>query len=261
MKNQTLEFQNSRRNILKMAGGSILAASGMASLASKQGIISQAPSGKRLGYAIVGIGKLSSEELIGAFKVCRLSKLVALVSGDSAKAKHIAEENGISAQNIYNYQNFDAIKNNPNIDVVYIVLPNNMHAEYTVRAAESGKHVLCEKPMANSAQECQSMIDACQKANRKLMIAYRCQYEPYNRSLINLVRSQELGKVKIINADNSQNIGDPNQWRLKKAMAGGGPLPDVGIYCLSAYRYLTGEEPIEVFGTNYTTPGDPRDLV
>ena len=134
-----------------------------------------------------------------------------------------------------------------------------MHLEYTVRGAKAGKHILCEKPMAISVAECQQMIDACKQADRKLMIAYRCQYDPYHRAAIRMLRSKELGKVKVIQADNGQNqSNDISQWRLKKALSGGGSLPDVGIYCLNATRYLTGEEPMEISAQTFSTPGDSR---
>ena len=218
----------------------------------------QLPPDKRLGYAIVGLGRLSLEEILPAFSECKRSKPVALVSGDPNKAAQVASQYGINPKNIYNYQNYDNLHNNQEVDIIYIVLPNNMHLEYTVRGAKAGKHILCEKPMANSVKDCQQMIDACKQTNRLLMIAYRCQYEPYNRSMIRMARNKELGVVKAIIANNGQNMGNPKQWRLNKAMAGGGSLPDVGIYCLNAARYITGEEPIEVFANAYSTPGDPR---
>ncbi|MDF5727517.1 MAG: Gfo/Idh/MocA family oxidoreductase [Rhizonema sp. PD38] len=217
------------------------------------------PPAKRLGFAIVGLGRLSLEEIMPAFGMCKLAKPTALVSGDAKKANQVAQQYGINPKNIYNYQNYDNIRNNPDVDVIYIVLPNSMHLEYTVRGAKAGKHILCEKPMAISVAECQQMIDACKKADRKLMIAYRCQYDPYHRAAIRMLRSKELGKVKVIQADNGQNqSNDISQWRLKKALSGGGSLPDVGIYCLNATRYLTGEEPIEISAQTFSTPGDPR---
>ncbi len=217
------------------------------------------PPNKRLGFAIVGLGTLALEEILPAFAETKRCKPVALVSGSQNKAAEIAQQYGINPKNIYNYQNYDSIRNNPEVDVIYIVLPNSMHAEYTIRGAQGGKHILCEKPMATSPQECQQMIDACNKANKKLMVAYRIQYEPYNRAMMQMVRSKELGAVRMIEADNGQNQGgDLNQWRLKKALAGGGCLPDVGIYCLNTSRFLTGEEPIEISAMMYSTPGDPR---
>ncbi|MGV0106728.1 Oxidoreductase domain protein [Nostoc sp. DSM 114160] len=217
------------------------------------------PPERRLGFAIVGLGRLTLEEIMPAFAECKLAKPTALVSGDAAKANLVAQQYGIKPQNVYNYQNYDNLRNNPDVDVIYIVLPNSMHREYTVRGAKAGKHILCEKPMATTVEDAQQMIDACKQANRKLMIAYRCQYEPHHRAMIGMIRNKELGTVKVIQADNGQNQGgDLNQWRLKRALAGGGSLPDVGIYCLNATRYLTGEEPIAISAQIFSTPGDPR---
>ena len=118
---------------------------------------------------------------------------------------------------------------------------------------------MCEKPMATTTAECEQMINAYKQANRRLMIAYRCQYDPYHRALIDMIRSRDLGAVKVIQADNGQHQGgDLNQWRLKRSLAGGGALTDVGIYCLNATRYLTGEEPIEISAQLLSTPNDPR---
>ncbi|MEH2069062.1 MAG: Gfo/Idh/MocA family oxidoreductase [Nostoc sp.] len=217
------------------------------------------PPERRLGFAIVGLGRLTLEEIMPAFAECKLAKPTALVSGDAAKANQVAQQYGIKPQNVYNYQNYDNLRNNSDVDVIYIVLPNSMHREYTVRGAKAGKHILCEKPMATTVADAQQMIDACKQANRKLMIAYRCQYEPHHRAMIGMIRNKELGTIKVIQADNGQNQGgDLNQWRLKRALAGGGSLPDVGIYCLNATRYLTGEEPIAINAQTFTTPGDPR---
>lgn len=214
---------------------------------------------KTLGFALVGIGNLSMHQLLPAFAKCKVAKPVALVSGHPDKAKEEAEKYGIDPKNIYNYENFDSIKDNPAIDVVYVVLPNSMHAEYTIRAAQAGKHVLCEKPMANSVADCQAMIDACRAANRKLMIGYRMRYEPMTQKAIALAQSaDDIGTIKQITAEAGFNIGNPDQWRLNKKLAGGGPLMDMGIYALNAVRYLSGQEPTEVSAVSYATPGDPR---
>ncbi|MEO5996061.1 MAG: Gfo/Idh/MocA family oxidoreductase [Chitinophagaceae bacterium] len=213
---------------------------------------------KRIGYALVGLGKLTLEQILPAFGSCKYSKVVALVSGDPEKAANVARQYGVSPSAIYTYQNFDSIKNNPDIDVVYIVLPNSMHAEYTIRSAKAGKHVLCEKPMATSSKDAQKMIDACKDAGKKLMIAYRIQYEPHNRMIQSWVRENKYGKARLIEATNVQNSGDGNQWRLKKELAGGGSLPDIGLYCLNTSRFLLGEEPEWVSATVFSTPGDLR---
>ena len=212
---------------------------------------------KKIGFAIVGIGDLALNEVLPAFAHSKYAKPVALVSGHADKAKKVAGQYGISEKNIYSYQTFDDIKNNPEVDVVYIILPNNMHREFTIRAAKAGKHVLCEKPMALSPKECEDMIAACKNANRKLMIAYRIQYEPNNAQCRDWVQSKEYGNVKLLEFFNGQHNGDPNQWRLKKSM-GGGSMMDVGIYCLNTCRYLLGEEPEAVFANTFSTPGDER---
>jgi predicted dehydrogenase len=216
------------------------------------------PPGKKLGWAIVGLGSLAINQILPAFAKCEKSRVVAFVSGHPDKANKLALRYGVNPKNIYNYQNYDAIKDNPEVDIIYVVLPNGMHAEYTVRGHQAGKHVLSEKPMANTPMECQQMIDAARKANQKLMVGYRCRYEPYNQEAIRMAREQELGPVKVILADAGFNIGDPNQWRLNKQLAGGGSLMDIGIYALQAARYLSGEEPTEINAIMYSTPGDSR---
>jgi predicted dehydrogenase len=216
------------------------------------------PPGKKLGWAVVGLGNLAINQILPAFSKCDKSKVVALVSGHRDKADKLAARYGVAAKNIYNYENYDSLKDNPEVDVIYVVLPNSMHAEYTVRGLQAGKHVLSEKPMAPTPADCQRMIDAGKKADRKLMVAYRCQYEPHNQEMIKLARSQQFGPTKVIVADAGFPIDDPTQWRLNKAMAGGGSMMDIGIYALQASRYLSGEEPTEVNAVTYTTPGDIR---
>jgi predicted dehydrogenase len=249
-----------RRGFITKVGGGLLAANaagGCLRDAAAQLRVPDAP-GKKVGYAIVGLGQLAIWSILPAFAKCEKSKVVALVSGHPDKANRIAARYGINQTNIYNYENYDTIKDNPEVDVIYIVLPNSMHPEYTIRGLQAGKHVLCEKPMATKVADCQAMIAAAKKADRRLMIAYRCRYEPFNQAMIKMARDQELGPVKLIQNDAGFNIGDPTQWRLKKAMAGGGSLMDIGIYALQAARYIAGEEPTEVQAMEYTTPNDPR---
>jgi len=216
------------------------------------------PPGKRLGIAVVGLGNLALEEIIPAFGQAKHVRLAALVSGNPEKARIIGAQYGVDANSLYDYANFDRIRDNPAIDIVYIVLPNSMHSDFTARAAAAGKHVLCEKPMATSVAEAQHMIAACRSAGRKLMIAYRLQYDPAHRTAIGFARSGKFGKIRMIQASNGQNDAANGQWRQIKAMAGGGSLPDVGLYCTNAFRYLTGEEPIEVTGQMTYPSGDKR---
>jgi predicted dehydrogenase len=226
------------------------------SLAQQPVVAPDAP-GKKMGWAIVGLGRLSIDEILPAFAMCETSKPVALVSGHPDKANKLALRYGINPKNIYNYQNYDSIRDNPEVDIIYIVLPNSMHAEYTIRGFQAGKNVLTEKPMASTPGDCQQMIDAGRKAGKKLMVAYRCRYEPYNREAIRLAHSGELGPIQVIEADAGWHATNPDQWRLKKDLAGGGSLFDIGIYALNASRYLSGEEPTEVNAMIYSAPNDP----
>lgn len=215
------------------------------------------PPDQRVKYAVVGLGHLALEEIIPAFGSCKKSKLTALVSGSPEKMKKVAAQYGIKTENCYSYQTYDQIKNNPEVDVIYIVLPNALHKEYVIRGAKTGKHILCEKPMAISAKECAEMIDACNAAKVKLMIAYRTQYQPHNRKLREMVQQKVFGNPKFIESSNSQSSANPAHWRHKIALAGGGALPDIGLYCLNTNRFILGEEPTEVFAYKYSTPGNP----
>lgn len=213
----------------------------------------------RIGYAIVGLGHIALEQVLPGFAQSNYARPVALVSGDRQKAVQVALQYGIPESAIYNYDTYDEIKDNAEIQAVYIALPNSMHAEFTIRAAKAGKHVLCEKPMATTVRDAERMIDACKKASVKLMIAYRIQYEPMNTLVKDWVRQEKYGKVRVIEAVNGQNQGgDPDQWRLNAKLAGGGALPDVGVYCLNTIRFLVGEEPDEVNALIQNTPGDDR---
>ncbi|HZQ51023.1 MAG TPA: Gfo/Idh/MocA family oxidoreductase [Bryobacteraceae bacterium] len=218
-------------------------------IASAGGVLArgQSNSGRRLGYCIVGLGRISMGHFMPACKRSQKSRVIALVSGHPQKAQKMAAEYGVPEKNIYNYQNYDQIHDNKDIDAVYIALPNSMHAEYTIRAAKAHKHVLCEKPMATTVKDCQAMIDACRNANVKLMIAYRCQYEPTNLAAIKMIRDGRLGTIQAIESANGF-VERAGEWRLNKKLAGGGPLMDVGIYSLNACRYLTGENPEHVEG-------------
>ena len=235
----------SRRGFMGKLGQGLLAANVTGALlkdASAQLWVPEPP-GKKLGWAVVGLGSLAINQILPAFAKCEKSKVVALVSGHPDKANKLALRYGVNPKSIYNYQNYDSIRDNPEVDVIYIVLPNGMHAEYTVRGHQAGKHVLTEKPMANTPADCQQMIDAARKADRKLMVAYRCHYEPFNQEAMRITRAGELGKTQTILTDAGFPIGDPRQWRLNKQLAGGGSMMDIGIYALNAARYLTGEEP------------------
>ena len=213
---------------------------------------------QRTGFAVVGLGRLSLGEILPAFGASKYCKVTALVSGDREKATKIAAQYGVPERSIYDYKSYDQLASNPDVQVIYIVLPNAMHREYVERGAKAGKQILCEKPMATSVKDCEAMIAACKKANVKLMIAYRQQYEPMNRAIVKMVKDGKLGNLKSYVATNAQDQGDPSQWRQNLALAGGGCVPDVGIYCLNAARFLSGQEPSEVSAFTTQPKDDPR---
>lgn len=234
---------NSRRDFLRKVGGSSLVLTMVSVDTEAQAAI--LPADKQLRVALVGLGSYA-DRVATAMKDCKMAKLVAGVTGTPAKVEKWANKFGLDKANFYSYQNFEAIKNNPNIDAVYITLPNSMHHEYVIRAAKMGKHVICEKPVSLNAKQAQEMIAACNKAGVKFFVGYRMHFEPHTRELIRMRQAGELGKIMHVNAYFGFKSGDPNQWRLKKALAGGGALMDVGIYCINAARYATGEEPVWV---------------
>jgi predicted dehydrogenase len=225
-----------RRHFLQM--------SSMAAISAP--FIKYMPRDKPLGLALVGLGGYATNQLAPALEQTKYIKLKGIVTGTPAKIPVWQEKYKIPDANVYNYQNFDDIAKNKDIDVVYIVLPNSMHAEYVIRAAQAGKHVICEKPMSVSVAEAEQMIAACKKAGKQLAIGYRLHFDPYNLEMVRLSREKVFGKVKLVESSDGFTAGDPNQWRLKKALAGGGPLMDVGIYALQGSRYVIGEEPITV---------------
>lgn len=208
---------------------------------------------KKLGIALVGLGNYSKNNLAPALAQTQFCRLAGIVTGSPAKAVEWAKKHNIPKQNIYNYDNFDSIANNPDIDIVYVVLPNSLHKEFTIRAAKAGKHVICEKPMSVSVKEGEAMIAACKAAGKQLAIGYRLHFEPHTLEVMRLAREMDFGAIKHVETHFGFSIGDPTQWRMKKALAGGGPLMDVGIYCIQGARYATGLEPIAVTAQAFKT--------
>lgn len=208
---------------------------------------------KKLGWAICGLGKLSAEQIAPALQKTEYCHLAGLITDSPDKAARWKTQYGIPDSNVYTYDTMERIADNRDIDVVYIVTPNALHLPHTLAAAKAGKHVYCEKPMEISSERCEAMMAACKSADRLLGIAYRLQYEPNNLECVRIARQKELGAVKIVEAGFCISVGDPNQWRLKKALAGGGALMDVGVYAVQAMRYLTGEEPTLISATESKT--------
>jgi Predicted dehydrogenases and related proteins len=201
---------------------------------------------QKSGVALVGLGEYSSGQLGPALKETAYCSLAGVVSGSEEKRRTWQREYGLDAGSLYSYDNFDDVKDNPDIDIVYIVLPNAMHAEFVIRAARAGKHVICEKPLATTVEDAKRMIEACKEAGVRLSVGYRLHFDLFHQEMMRLARNRIHGNIKRIIADDSMEIGDKNQWRVKGALAGGGPLMNNGIYCVQAAQYLTGEPPVAV---------------
>lgn len=207
---------------------------------------------KRLGVALVGLGYYSTDLLAPALQLTSNCYLAGIVTGTPSKAESWKNKFNIPDKNIYNYQNFDQVANNPAIDVIYVVLPPSMHAEYSIKAANAGKHVWCEKPMAMTVTECQQMIDAARKNKVKLSIGYRMQHEPNTQRIIQFRKENKYGKVITVEARAGYFDGRTNHWKQQKKL-GGGSMYDMGVYPLNAARYATGLEPIAVTARKSTT--------
>lgn len=239
----------SRRRFLYNIGAGIGSTAVIAALPSFENIPSQESSkydGRKIRVALCGLGYYATNLLAPALMESGYCQLAGIVTGTPAKAVAWKEKYKIPDKNIYNYQNFDDIAHNKDIDMVYVVTPNSMHKEFVIRAAKAGKHVITEKPMATSVKDCEDMIKACKDAKVQLAVGYRLHYEPFNMEINRLGREKVFGQVRLIEASFGFKIGDPTQWRLKKSLAGGGPLMDVGIYCIQACRNVLGEDPVSI---------------
>lgn len=247
-----LSNQNSRRSFLKSISASLGAIS-IAGAFPKLTAAGSGPAGK-LGIAFVGLGNYATNQLAPALESANDCYLAGIVTGTKSKESVWSEKYGIKKASIYNYENFDSIASNKDIDIVYVVLPNSMHAEYTIRAARAGKHVICEKPMALNAAEGQTMIDACKANGVMLSVGYRLHFDPNTIKLMNLAKEKPYGNIKYVQSEAAFIMGDrPNQWRLNKQLAGGGAVMDMGIYCIQAARYATGEEPVAIRAQEFKT--------
>ena len=209
-------------------------------------------SDKVLGIAVVGLGSYAGGRVAPALQETEHIKLRGLVTGSPDKAKKWGEQYNIPSENIYNYDTFDRIANNDQIDVIYVVLPNAMHAEYTIRAARAGKHVICEKPMATSVKDCEAMIKACEDNKVKLQIGYRLLYEPNTQELYRYAHEKVLGEVRAIESSNAFYAGEGwDNWRFHGELSGGGPLMDMGVYSLHAVRHVMNDEPMAITAQSY----------
>lgn len=245
MKNQT------RRNFLSKVtlGASLLT---VPSLEGISGAFSSLPQ-KKLGVALVGLGSYSEHRLAPALLETTHCELKGIVTGTPEKIEKWKKQFGIQDKHVYNYETFDRIADDKEIDIVYVVLPNSMHHEYVIRAAKAGKHVICEKPVAVSVKQSQEMVAACKKAGVRFFVGYRMHFEPFTQEAMRVGKQKEFGKVKIVMSEMGFKIGNPDQWRLKKSLAGGGAMMDVGIYAIQGARYSIGSEPLFVTAQEYKT--------
>jgi predicted dehydrogenase len=234
-----------------LAQGAALAAVPFISTRTTRGLAAAAK--PRLGFALCGLGELSEHQIAPALPKTQRCRLAGLITDSPAKAAAWQKKYEIPSSSVYSYDTMARMADNRDIDVVYVVTPNALHLQHGTDAAKAGKHVLCEKPLEISVERCQQLIDTVKAANRRLGVAYRCRFEPHHLEAIRLARSREFGALRSIDAFFGFDI-EPSGWRLKRALSGGGPLLDVGIYALQATRYLTGEEPTWVSGL--TTSGD-----
>ncbi|MDQ3844006.1 MAG: Gfo/Idh/MocA family oxidoreductase, partial [Bacteroidota bacterium] len=207
-----------------------------------------------LRVAIMGLGSYGNR-VAEAMQSCKKAKITGVISGTPDKIKTWQSKYNIPDKNCYNYDNFDRVKDNPDIDAVYVITPNALHHDQVIRVAKAGKHVICEKPMAVNAKDGQEMVDACNKAKVKLLVGYRMHFEPNTLEIIRMRKEGEFGKILFFQGLTGFRIGDPNQWRLNKQLSGGGALMDIGIYSVNGARYMVGEEPVWV--TAQETKTDP----
>lgn len=228
----------SRRKLLKSMGLMGLAATAGGAFASS--------SSKRIGVALVGLGSYSRGVLAPALQLTRHCQLTGIVTGSPEKIPYWQKTYGVLDYNVYNYKNMHEIANNPAIDVMYVVTPTGTHKQFVEIAANAGKHVWCEKPMAMNAGECQAMIDVCKKNKVQLTIGYRMQHETNTKKLIQFAKEKPYGNIQEIIAEAGyNNTGNSHGWRADPKL-GGGAMYDMGVYPLNAARYTAGEEPIAV---------------
>jgi len=239
-----------RRSFVKNIGlgvGSAAMLPGLMSFENSPLLSAMPYNGEKLNIALCGLGRYANILATG-LQETEFCSLTGIITGTPEKEKIWKDKYQIPEENIYNYENFDEISKNKNIDLVYVVLPNGMHKEFTVRAARAGKHVIVEKPMANTVAECKEMIDACHKAGVQLAVGYRLHYEPHHLEIQRLGQEKIFGPVRHIEATLGYNIkGMPaDDWHFNKELSGGGVLMNLGVYCVQINRYVLGEEPVSV---------------
>jgi predicted dehydrogenase len=250
-------MMHTRRDFLQQMTGSVIALSLLPQIVEACSAPLRPHDGPMLRVAIMGLGSYGTR-VAEAMQTCTKAKLVGVISGTPAKIKAWQAKYAIPEKNCYNYENFDRIKDNPDIDAVYVITPNALHHDQVIRVAKAGKHVISEKPMAVNAKEGQEMVDACKQAGVRLLVGYRMHFEPHTLEVIRQRKAGLFGKVLFFQGLSGFIIGDPTQWRLNKTLSGGGSMMDIGIYSVNGSRYMIGEDPIWV--TAQETKTDPVKL-
>jgi len=250
---------HSRREFLqKLTGSAFVLSAAPGALIAGCANTGSTYNGQVLRVAILGLGSYGTR-VADAMQTCQKAKLVGAISGTPSKLPVWQTKYNIPARNCYNYQSLGQIKDNPDIDAVYVITPNATHKDFVIQAAKAGKQVICEKPMAINPQECQEMIDACKAAGVKLLVGYRMHFEPKTLELIRMRKEGEFGKIRFFQGLSGFVSGDPQQWRRDPKLAGGGAMMDIGIYSVNGARYMVGEEPAWV--TAQETKTEPERFV
>jgi predicted dehydrogenase len=235
----------SRRELMAGTGG-IAIAGAASTVLGKENLLTN-PDQKPLGWAILGLGGYATGYILPNFAQCKLSKPVAVISGSPDKAKKVANQYGISK--IFDYKNLEQIKNDPEIDVVYVITPPGTHHEFTMRALACGKHVFCEKPMTGDLKDAEEMVAFAKQVKKKLGVGYRCHFEPNNVEAMQLCREGALGTLRTIRSDHGFTMPWSDGWHANRKLGGYGAISEIGIYAIQALCYLAGADPIEVYGT------------
>ncbi|WP_137165628.1 Gfo/Idh/MocA family protein [Salinimonas lutimaris] len=232
----------SRRRFLQLSTSSLL-------IASASPVWSMPRSDKPVGVALLGLGNYSASMLAPALQHTKHCRLTGIVTGTPDKIPQWQQKYGLQDANCYTYDNMDDIANNDDIDVIYIVTPTGTHMDFAVRAANTGKHVWCEKPMAMDEAQCQRIIDACEKNGVMLSVGYRMQHEPNTRTFADYQHTLPYGEMRKLSsfAGYGGNGRPADNWRMQKEM-GGGALYDMGVYAINGARFITGKEPVAVTG-------------
>jgi predicted dehydrogenase len=208
---------------------------------------------RKIRYAVVGLGHLAQVAILPAFKIARNSELVSIVSSDAEKREELGKKYGLEQG--YSYEEYEQALSK--VDVAYIVLPNHLHKDWCIRTARAGVHVLCEKPMAVTEEDCEAMIQSAEENKVKLMIAYRLHFEKGNLEAVQLASSGKLGKLRTFSSEFGQQVAEDNVRLTEPVENGGGPVYDMGVYCINAARYLFKNEPTEIQASSASSE-DPK---